>query len=80
MLLLYFSDGKLGCYNRPYIIEPQRIYRPGAFNGSTAQWLFRPNGKLAVTASSIRESASADLRVALRSTWTRYATHSSSQH
>jgi hypothetical protein len=61
----------------PYIIGPQRLngrphlnvslaqimatQRPGAFNRSIAQRLLRPNGKLAVMASSVRESASAGL-------------------
>jgi hypothetical protein len=77
----------------PYIVGPQRCNGwshpnislaqitatqwPGAFNGSTTQRLFQPNGKLAVTASSVWESASASFRVALRLTWTHYAPHSS---
>jgi hypothetical protein len=74
---------------RPYIIATQccngrpgpEVYpaqftvtlRFGALNRSIANSSLRPNGYLAVTASSVRESASAGLHTAFRPTWTRYA-------
>jgi hypothetical protein len=74
---------------RPYIIATQRcnerpvleVYptqftatqQSGALNGSIANGSFRPNDYLAVTASSVRESASAGLHTASRLTWTCYA-------
>jgi hypothetical protein len=63
--------------SRPYIVGTQRCngrwslevflehitvtQRSGALNGSIANDSFRPNGYLAVTASSVRESAFAGL-------------------
>jgi hypothetical protein len=76
---LYSRAPAAQCFIVPNITLAQITVtkRLGGFNGSIAQWLFRPNVKLAVTASSVRESASAGLRAALRSAWTRYALHSS---
>jgi hypothetical protein len=51
--------------------------RLGASCRSTAQRLYRPNGKIVVTASSVRESASAGLWSAFQPTWTCYASHPS---
>jgi hypothetical protein len=75
--------------DRPYIMGPsvatggrasrsirRGLRRPNGLASSTdllPNGSFRPNGYLAVTASSVRESAFADLRVMFRLTWTRYA-------
>jgi hypothetical protein len=82
------SGGPWGA-GRPYIIGIQRcngwpgleVYpaqftatqRSDAFNGSNANDSLRPNGYLAVTASSVRESTFAGLHAMFRLTWTRYA-------
>jgi hypothetical protein len=66
-----------GCNGRPglevYPAQFTATQRSGALNGSIANGSFRPNDYLAVTASSMRESASAGLHVASRLAWTRYA-------
>jgi hypothetical protein len=73
---------------RPYIIRiqrhnwrlglevyPARFTRPNSLAPSTdllPNGSFHPNGYLIVTASFVRESASAGLHVVSQSTWTRY--------
>jgi hypothetical protein len=75
--------------NRPYIIGTQRcngwpcleVYpaqftRPNSLASSTdllPNGSFQPYGYLAVTTSSVRESAFAGLHAMFRMTWTRYA-------
>jgi hypothetical protein len=51
-------------YGDPMIWRPQRIYCPMALSG---------NGYLAVTASSVRESAFTGFHAMFRLTWNRYA-------
>jgi hypothetical protein len=46
--------------------------RFGTLNGSIANGSLQPNGYLAVTASSVRESVFVGLHVMFRPTWTRY--------
>jgi hypothetical protein len=74
---------------RPYIIGTQRcngptgleVYpaqftatqRSDTLNGSIANGSLQPNGYLAVTASSVWESAFIGLHTGFRLKWTRYA-------
>jgi hypothetical protein len=59
------------------LVKITTTQRLSASRRSTAQRLFQPNGKRAVTTSSIREFASAGLWSVLPPTWTCYAPHSS---
>jgi hypothetical protein len=66
------------CYNRWLGLEVNLVQftetqRSGTLNGSITNGSLRPNGYLAVTTSSVRESVFAGLHAGFRPTWTRYA-------
>jgi hypothetical protein len=65
------------CNGRPglkvYLAQFTAIQRSGTLNGFITNGSFLPNDYFAVTASSVRESASAGLHAASRLMWTRYA-------
>jgi hypothetical protein len=71
-------NGQLGL--EVYLAQFSATQRCGALNGSITNGSLRPNGYLAVTASSVRESAFTSLRARFRLTWTRYAPLSAPQY
>jgi hypothetical protein len=56
-----------------YLAQFTATQQSEAVNGSIANGSLQPNGYLAVTASSMRESAFAGLHTGFRLTWTCYA-------